>query len=129
MEFFEGRARLVDFPVQTESRGSLTPFSFARLPVPPRHAFIVRSVPAGTTRGRHALKNTQQLLICLAGQVSVELREAARSETVVLDRPAIGLFIAEQLWAAQTYLTAETILLVLASAPYDPDNYVDEPPD
>jgi dTDP-4-dehydrorhamnose 3,5-epimerase-like enzyme len=129
MEFFEGRARLIDLPVEADSRGSLIPFSFARLPFPPRHAFIVRGVPAGTTRGRHALKNTQQLLICLAGQVSVELREAARSETVVLDRAAIGLFIAEQLWAAQTYVTAETTLLVFASAPYDPESYMEEPPE
>lgn len=127
MEFFEGRARVIDFPVQAESRGSLIPFTFAQLPFLPRHAFTVRGVPAGLTRGLHALKNSQQLLICLAGKISVELRDAARSETIALDRPDIGLFIAEELWAAQTYLTPETILLVLASAPYDPENYLEEP--
>jgi hypothetical protein len=31
------------------------------------------------------------------------------------------------MWSAQTYLTAETIMLALASAPYDPQNYIEEP--
>ena len=128
MEFFQGRARVIDLPVQVDSRGSLIPFDFAQLPFPPRHAFTVQGVPAGMTRGRHALNSSQQLLICLAGQISVELRDAARSDRVLLDRPAIGLFIAEKLWAAQTYVSAESILLVLASAPYDPENYIEEPP-
>src|SRR6478672_3180572 len=118
MEFLGGRARLIDFPVQAESRGSLIPFDFSQLPFPPRHAFTVRGVPAGVTRGQHALRNTQQLLICLAGRLSVQLRAGGRSETVGLDRPDIGLFIAENLWSAQTYLTAETIMLALTSAPY-----------
>ena len=126
MEFFEGRARLIEFPVKAESRGSLIPFNFAQLPFPPRHAFTVRGVPAGVTRGKHALRNTQQLLICLAGRLSVQLRAGGRSETVELDRPDIGLFIAENMWSAQTYLTAETIMLALASAPYDPRNYMEE---
>ena len=127
MEFFEGRARLIEFSLQAESRGSLIPFNFAQLPFPPRHAFTVRGVPAGVTRGGHALRNTQQVLICLAGRLSVQLRAGGESETVGLDRPDIGLFIAEDIWSAQTYLTAETIMLVLASAPYDPENYTEEP--
>jgi hypothetical protein len=83
MEFFQGRARVIDLPVKVDSRGSLIPFDFAQLPFPPRHAFTVQGVPAGMTRGRHALNSS---------------------------------------------ITAESILLVLASAPYDPENYMEEPP-
>jgi len=126
-EFFQGRARLIPFALQAEPRGSLIPFSFEALPFPPRHAFIVRDVPQDTVRGRHAHKNALQLLLCLAGAVSVELRDSARSETVVLDRPEIGLLIGPGLWAAQTYLRPHTIMLVFTSEPYNPEGYLDEP--
>jgi hypothetical protein len=118
---------LIEFAIQAETRGSLIPFDFAQLPFPPRHAFTVRGVPPGVTRGGHALKNTQQVLICLAGRLSVQLRAGGRSETVELERPDIGLLIAENMWSAQTYLTTETIMLAFASAPYDARNYLEEP--
>jgi dTDP-4-dehydrorhamnose 3,5-epimerase-like enzyme len=127
IEFFEGRARLIEFPIQAEPRGSLIPFNFEKLPFLPRHAFTVQCVPAGVVRGQHAHRHIRQLLVCLAGQLSVELRDSVRSETIALIRPDIGLFIAENLWAAQTYLSPETIMLVLASAPYDPASYVEGP--
>jgi hypothetical protein len=119
-EFFGGRARLVPLAVRAESRGSLIPFDFETLPFIPRHAFIVRDVPAGTIRGRHAHGNALQLLVCLAGVVNVELRNSGESVTVVLDRPEIGLLIGAGLWASQTYLSSHTVLLVFASQPYDP---------
>ena len=120
-ELFEGRASLIELPVQSDARGSLIPFDFSRLPFTPRHAFTVQGVPAGTIRGQHAHKSTRQLIVCLAGELQVELRDAGRSETITLDRPELGLFIAENLWASQTYLTPETIMLALTSRPYDPD--------
>src|SRR4051812_47850640 len=100
-EFFEGRARLIELPIQADARGSLIPFDFERLPFSPRHAFTVQGVPPGVVRGQHAHRHSRQLVFCLAGKLSVELRDSARSETVTLDRPDIGLFIAENLWASQ----------------------------
>jgi len=126
-ELFQGRARWVRFSAKAEPRGCLIPFDFEKLPFPPRHAFIVRDVPADTVRGRHARRDTLQLIVCLAGALSVELRDAIRSETVVMDRPDTGLLISGGLWAAQTYLSPETIMLVFASEPYNPEDYVDEP--
>jgi len=126
-EFFQGRARFVVFAPQFEPRGCLIPFNFEQLPFPPRHVFIVRDVPAGVVRGGHSHRNTRQLLVCLAGHLSVELRDSLRSETIDLDRPDVGLFIGEGLWAAQTYLTPETILLVFTSEPYQPESYIDAP--
>ncbi|HET7681699.1 MAG TPA: FdtA/QdtA family cupin domain-containing protein [Xanthobacteraceae bacterium] len=126
-ELFQGRARLIPFAARAEPRGTLIPFDFGDLPFAPCHGFVVRDVPAGTVRGRHAHRSALQLLICVAGAVSVELRDAARSETVVLDRPDTGLLIGEGLWAAQTYLTPDAVLLVFLSEPYDPAAYLDEP--
>jgi hypothetical protein len=126
VEFFRGRARVVAFPQHADFRGCLIPFAFEQLPFPPRHAFIVRDVPAGMVRGGHAHTNAHQLIICLAGRLSVELRDSTSSETVVLERPDVGLLIGAGLWAAQTYVSAETIMLVFASEPYDPGSRLDE---
>lgn len=113
--------------MHADPRGSLIPFNFEGLPFTPRHAFVVRDVPVGTIRGRHVHKSAQQMLVCLAGHLSVEVRDHAESKTVILDRPDLGLVIGAGLWAAQTYLHPETIMLALVSEPYEPGSYVDEP--
>jgi hypothetical protein len=45
-------------------------------------------------------------------------------DEVVLDRPDLGLYVPPLVWAAQFHYTADAVLLVLASDPYDPDDYI-----
>jgi dTDP-4-dehydrorhamnose 3,5-epimerase-like enzyme len=126
-EFFQGRARLIALPRHVDPRGDLIPFNFDDLPFIPRHAFAVRDVPAGTTRGGHALRSAQQILICLAGQLRVLLRDRATSETIILDNPDTALLISAGLWAEQTYLAPDTVMLVFSSEPFNPENYAPKP--
>jgi UDP-2-acetamido-3-amino-2,3-dideoxy-glucuronate N-acetyltransferase len=54
--------------------------------------------------------------------VSVDDGEARQE--VVLNSPGIGLHIEPMVWASQHGFSAEAILLVVASAEYDPADYV-----
>src|SRR3546814_3738939 len=96
----------------------------ASRPVTPRRAFTVHGVPAGTSRGGHAHARGQQLLVCLSGEVIVELRFRGEIEQVRLARPNNALLVDAGVWARQTYLD-DAVLLVLASEPYDADSYQD----
>ena len=43
-----------------------------------------------------------------------------------MDHPSEGLFIPSGVWAKQRQFTADAVLVVLASLPYDPDDYIND---
>ena len=121
--FFNGGAVLVQLPSHGDQRGQLIPCELSRFFAPVR-TFLVHDVPEGTVRGGHAHRTARQLMICLVGRVVVELRLAGEMARVHLDRPAKALLVEPGVWASQTY-HGDAQLLVLASEPYDPDDYID----
>jgi len=116
--------RFIDLPEVVEPRGSLLPFDFAALPFAPRRVFVVRDVPPGTTRGGHTHRSATQLLVRLAGAVTVEVRPAGVPATITLADSHAGLLIPPGVWSSQTYLTPDAALLVLCDEPYDPSGYL-----
>jgi UDP-2-acetamido-3-amino-2,3-dideoxy-glucuronate N-acetyltransferase len=109
------------------ARGSLVAFDLEDLPFVPRRVFVVRDVPAGAVRGGHAHARGEQLLVCSAGEVAVELRREGETARVVLDTPTLALLVRSGVWARQTYEGPDTVLAVLATTPYDPASYVSDP--
>jgi len=127
--FFGGRARRLACPAVSELRGDLMALDLGELPFVARRVFAVTHAPAGTVRGGHAHRSGQQLLVCLQGRIEVRIRAAGETQRVVLTPGAAGLLIGPGVWCSQTYLEDGAVLLALASDPYDPGSYVDEPPD
>lgn len=122
---FQERARPVTLPHHTDARGVLLPFDFADLPFVPQRLFVVTGVPAGGVRGRHAHRDSWQLMACLAGHVDVLARYRDESLTVRLDAPGQAILIGPQVWSQQTYHSPDSALLVLASEPYPSTVYLD----
>jgi dTDP-4-dehydrorhamnose 3,5-epimerase-like enzyme len=129
MDFFGGRARLVECSPFADERGRLLPFQFSDLPFVPGRAFAVADVPVGVARGGHAHRSGMQLLVCLQGRIETLMRVADAEERLMLSPSAAGLLVGPGVWCQQTYLVEGSVLLVFASEPYDPSSYVDRPPD
>lgn len=127
--FFGGRARLMALPAVADTRGSLLPVPFADLPFTPRRVFAVSDAPAGAVRGGHAHRSGLQLLICLQGRLAIELRTADATAALTLTPGGGALLVGPGVWCRQTYLEAGAVLLALASEPYDPTSYLDQPVD
>jgi len=123
---FDGAARMIDLVTHVDPRGVLIPVEFEHLPFHPRALFTVQGVPPGTVRGRHAHRQCTQLLVCLAGAIRVKLRREGTETEVDLDDPTRGLLVSPGVWSSQTYLVPDTILLVVASHRYTPDDYLDQ---
>jgi dTDP-4-dehydrorhamnose 3,5-epimerase-like enzyme len=121
----QGHAWLYRLPAIADPRGELVPLDFAALPFVPRRAFLVQGTPAGQVRGGHGHAHGQQLLVCVAGRVDVELRHRGASEQVALHAGRDALLVKAGVWARQVYGDG-AVLLVLASSAYDPDAYVRE---
>jgi UDP-2-acetamido-3-amino-2,3-dideoxy-glucuronate N-acetyltransferase len=106
-------------------RGSLTAGEFpVDLPFVPQRYFCVFDVPGKEVRGEHAHKQCEQFLFCARGSVSVVVDDGSRSEEIVLDRPDLGLYLPPMIWAVQYKYSADALLFVFASQPYDPADYI-----
>ena len=125
--WFDGRAQLLELPRHGDTRGSLLPIDLTHLPFAPQRLFTVTNVPTGTQRGGHGHHHGQQLLICLAGRIGVLLRCGSVQASVALDARGPALLVGAGIWGQQTYLQQDSALLVLASEPYDPSSYFQNP--
>lgn len=125
--FFGGRAKLMPWKAHADERGSLLPFAFDELPFTPVRAFVVKGVPTGTVRGRHAHLSGRQWLICVSGAIRMLMRSPSERIELTLDADDVALMIGPGIWCQQTYLTSDAVLLAFASDPYDPSSYVCDP--
>lgn len=117
--------RLIDLPVVTEDRGSITFVEVGQtLPFTPLRSFMVYDVPAGQIRGDHAHRECHQLLICVCGRLTARTDDGAGVQERTLDSPARGLYMPPLTWGGQYDFSPGAVLLVLASHKYDAAEYI-----
>jgi UDP-2-acetamido-3-amino-2,3-dideoxy-glucuronate N-acetyltransferase len=123
-----GGAHVERFAEFSDLRGKLTAGELPAegIPFELRRWFLVYDVPSREVRGEHAHRVCHQFLICVSGQVNVAVDDGEQRREVVLDAPTIGLYVPPRVWASQYRYADEAVLLVLASHPYDPNDYIRE---
>lgn len=120
-----GDARLLPIPHFADLRGELSALEFsAGLPFAPQRCFWVYGVPSREVRGEHAHRRCAQFLICMHGSVNVLLDDGQCRAEVRLDSPAHGLYLPPMVWGTQYQYSDDAVLMVLASHPYDGDDYL-----
>ncbi|MEM4188250.1 MAG: WxcM-like domain-containing protein [Candidatus Hadarchaeum sp.] len=117
--------RLLELGVFSDLRGSLAVAEVGKpLPFVPRRVFTVFDVPSREVRGEHAHRTLHQLLVCIRGECAVVVDDGHCREEVRLDSPKLGLYVPPMVWAVQYKFSPDALLLVFASAEYDPDDYI-----
>lgn len=120
-----GDAATRDMPLVRDERGALTfGESSSHLPFTPHRYFLVFDVPSAEVRGAHAHRALHEVLVCVRGRCVVTLHDGRQSDTIVLDRPTLALHVPPRIWRTHSEYTADAMLLVLASAPYDAADYI-----
>ena len=85
---------------------------------------MVFDVPNKEVRGEHAHRECHQFLICVRGSCAVVADDAMRRIEVVLDAPNRGMYLPPGTWGVQYKYSADALLLVFASHPYDATDYI-----
>ncbi|WP_454048100.1 sugar 3,4-ketoisomerase [Chryseobacterium sp. Marseille-Q8038] len=79
--------------------------------------------PQDVSRGGHAHKNLQQLIVAVAGTITFNTEDKNGDKKVfVLDSPNQGLFIPKLIWRDIKF-SHNAVLLCLASELYDEEDY------
>lgn len=118
---------LIDFPKITDPRGNLTVAqALTDVPFAIKRAYWVYDVPAGECRGGHAHKACKEVLIALSGSFHVTVDNGEEQKTVLLNHPYQGLLIDTDVWRTLDDFSSGAVCLVLASEPFDEDDYIRE---
>jgi dTDP-4-dehydrorhamnose 3,5-epimerase-like enzyme len=117
--------RWIDVPGASDSRGSVNFLERGKgLDFEPRRLFYLHHVAPGQWRGRHGHRQTQLVLVTVNGSCRTHLDDGIEKEAVTLDDPTKGLYIAPWVWHELTDFAPGTVVVVLASTPYEEADYL-----
>ncbi len=108
-----------------DSRGVITVMQDS-LPFDVRRVYWITSAD-GQVRGGHCHRVTRQAMVAVTGSVQVDVDDGRHCTSVVLDEPSRCLVVEPEDWHTMRFAPGST-LLVLASHPFDPDDYIDDRP-
>lgn len=94
------------------------------IPFDVKRAYYLYDVPGGESRGGHAHKDLQQLIIAASGSFNVTLDDGYVKRTFTLNRPYQGLLVVPGIWRELDDFSSGSVCLVLASLKYDEQDYI-----
>ena len=105
-----------------DQRGSIYVLEEPSLPFIVKRFFI--TIHTQGERGSHAHIATKQLLICIKGSVEVHAIGRHVNFELSLNSPDTALYIPPKTWVQLKKITKDSIILVLASEPYEFGDYI-----
>ena len=117
---------LLYFPQRGDERGWLVvaegnkdvPFDIKRI-------FYIYGTEPEAVRGQHANRNSEFVLVNVAGSCKVLTRDGKGDDTVFeLNKPNMGLYIPKMVWKDMYDFSSDSILLCISSEAYDPNEYI-----
>jgi dTDP-4-dehydrorhamnose 3,5-epimerase-like enzyme len=118
-------ARIIDLPKIPDKRGNLSIIEeYKNIPFKIERTFWIYDVPGGESRGGHAYKRSQEFIVALSGSFDVILDDGKEKRTFSLNRSYYGLYVPNGIWRQMENFSTNSLALVLASTPYDADDYM-----
>ena len=121
-------AKIISLPKIFDHRGNL---SFVEeedhIPFRIMRSFWIYDVPGGEERGGHAYKETEEFIVALSGSFDVMVDDGKGNvQTFQLNRSYYGFYVPKMMWRQMTNFSTNSVAMVLASMPYDANDYIRE---
>lgn len=117
--------RIIDLPKFLDERGNL---SFVennnQIPFTIKRTYWLYDVPGGESRGGHAEKNNEELVVAISGSFEIYVDDGKESRTFTLNRSYYGLYIPKGLWREIKEFSSNSVALEFGSIPYDVCDYI-----
>ena len=117
--------KLIELPRFLDERGNL---SFAEqnnhIPFAIKRTYWIYDVPSGESRGGHAFKQNQEMIIALSGSFDVIVNDGEHEKRFTLNRSYYGLYIPTGLWREMENFSTNSVALEFGSEHYDKNDYI-----
>jgi WxcM-like, C-terminal. len=116
---------ILQFADLGDERGKLVVIEGARnIPFQIKRVFYIYGSDDTVVRGQHANRESEFVLINVAGESKVRITDGKEEFIVELNRPMMGVYIPRMIWKDMYDFSADSVLLVLASTYYDDSEYI-----
>ncbi len=118
--------RLLDLPRITQpGLGSITPVVGGKdVPFEIARVYYLYDVPGGESRGGHAHKELEQVIVAALGSFEVEVDDGIGKKTYMLNRSYRGFYLPRLVWRELKNFSSGAICLVLASQLFREEDYL-----
>lgn len=118
------RCSIVNFPKIEDPRGNLTFVEGDRhIPFEIKRVFYLYDVPGGASRGGHAHRRLEQVLVAMSGSFDVVINDGRQEQRYQLNRSYYGLYLPPMIWREMENFSSGAVCMVLASETYDEKDY------
>ncbi|WP_303840626.1 FdtA/QdtA family cupin domain-containing protein [Selenomonas ruminantium] len=120
------KVKMVEFAQHGDDRGHLVIAEGNKdIPFDIKRVFYIYGSAADVVRGQHANRESEFVLINVAGKSKVKVKDGEGNEAIYcLNRPHTGIYLPTMVWKDMYDFTPDSVLLVLASTHYNPDEYI-----
>ncbi len=119
------RCPVIQFRDFGDERGKLVVIEGAQaIPFEIKRVFYIYDSDSTVVRGKHANRESDFVLINVAGQSKVRITDGKDELIVELNKPMMGVYIPQMIWKDMYDFSSDSVLLVLASTHYDENEYI-----
>ncbi len=121
---------ILNFADLGDERGKLVVIEGAQaIPFEIKRVFYIYDSDSSVVRGQHANRDSEFVLINVAGKSKVRITDGNEEFVVELNKPMMGVYIPKMIWKDMFDFSPDSILLVLASTHYDGSEYIRDYPE
>ncbi len=118
-------AKVIKLKGNIDERGSLVVVQgLEDIPFEIKRIFYIYGTNKDNVRGKHANRNSEFVLINLSGSTDIWVHDGKKEGLYTLNKPDIGLYLPKMTWKNMFNFSEDSILLVLASEIYNPEEYI-----
>lgn len=119
------RCPILQFADLGDERGKLVVIEGEQnIPFGIQRVFYIYGSDDTVVRGQHANRESEFVLINVAGKSKVRITNGSEELIVELNKPMMGVYIPRMIWKDMYDFSADSVLLVLASTHYDGEEYI-----
>lgn len=121
----QDKCPIIEFRDLGDERGKLVVIeSEISIPFEIKRVFYIYGSDNKVIRGQHANRESEFVLINVAGRSKVRITNGIEEFVVELNKPMMGIYIPKMIWKDMYDFSQDSVLLVLASTHYDDREYI-----
>lgn len=119
------KCKIINFTDLGDERGKLVVIEGGlAIPFDIQRVFYIYGSDSTVIRGQHANRESEFVLINVAGTSKVRISDGNEELIIELNKPMMGVYIPKMIWKDMYDFSEDSVLLVLASTHYDGKEYI-----